>query len=317
MFFGAPSKYRVMELFGIPIYLDTSFAILLLLFVLSSGSFQVGLTHALILALSVLLHEFGHSLTARAFGYRTNDITISLLGGCASLIALPRKGWQEFLTALAGPLVSFLLSASALAVSWLVEIESDWLNGVVAYTFWLNLMLGGFNLLPGFPLDGGRIFRSVMSAFISRPRATLVAMWVGRAFAVLLALSWLVPAVLRCDLGAAFLLASAVLWLMGGRILPLLLRPFMPPMRAQLFAMTAGPVLTMVFAILGWHFAEGSAFGVVRILIAWMIWKEGYREYQLARMESSWTYQDFRAHVSPPPYGGSDDDCDVSKENDR
>lgn len=254
MFFGAPSKYRVMELFGIPIYLDTSFAILLLLFVLSNGSFQVGLTHALILALSVLLHEFGHSLTARAFGYRTNDITISLLGGCASLIALPRKGWQEFLTALAGPLVSFLLSGLSILFYSLADIESDWLAGVLGYTFWLNLMLGGFNLLPGFPLDGGRIFRSFMLLFLSRPKATFVAMVVGRVFAILLGLS---------GLHAVF---------------------------------------------------TGGSWGIVRVLIAWMIWKEGYREYQLARMEANWDYRDYRARVSPPPYGGDGDDCDVTKD---
>jgi len=118
---------------------------------------------------------------------------------------------------------------------------------------WMNLMLGAFNLLPGFPLDGGRIFRSVLRAFLSRPTATLVAMWVGRAFAILLGLSG----------------------------------------------------LHAVFA--------GGNWGFVRLLIAWMIWREGYREYLLARMESNWDYRDYRAHVSPPPYGGDDDDVDVTR----
>ena len=253
MFFGAPSKYKVTEAFGIPIYVDTSFALLLLLFALSCHSFSVGLTQALVLALSVVLHEFGHSLTARAFGYRTTDITISLLGGCASLISLPRKGWQEFLTALAGPLVSFALAGLAFALCLFAPIESDWLYGVIIYMLWLNVMLGGFNLLPGFPLDGGRIFRSFMLLFLSRPKATYVAMIVGRAFAILLGLS---------GLHAIF---------------------------------TGGP------------------WGFVRVLIAWMIWKEGYREYRLAQMESSWRYTDYRAHVSPPPYGGEGDDCDVTR----
>ena len=118
---------------------------------------------------------------------------------------------------------------------------------------WLNVMLGGFNLLPGFPLDGGRIFRSVLRLFLSRPKATFVAMWVGRVFAILLGLSGL-------------------------------------------------------YAIV-----YGGGWGFIRILIAWMIWTEGYREYQLALMESSWDYQDFRARVSPPPYGGEGDDCDVTR----
>ena len=197
--------------------------------------------------------RLGHSLTARLFGYRTNDITISLLGGCASLISLPRKAWQEFLTALAGPLVSFALAIAGFLALVFLRIENRWLDFALWYLMWLNVMLGGFNLLPGFPLDGGRIFRSVLRLFLSRPKATFVAMWVGRVFAILLGLSGL----------------HAIVY--------------------------------------------GGGWGFIRILIAWMIWTEGYREYQLALMESSWDYQDFRARVSPPPYGGEGDDCDVTR----
>jgi stage IV sporulation protein FB len=114
-------------------------------------------------------------------------------------------------------------------------------------------MLGAFNLLPGFPLDGGRIFRSVLLVFFNRSKATFIAMWVGRVFAILLGISGLHAIV------------------------------------------------------------SGGSWGFIRILIAWMIWQEGYREYLLARMESSWDYHDFRARVSPPPYGGRGDDCDVTK----
>ena len=247
------NRFRLCEAFGIPVYVDISFAILLLLFIGSGESFTYGVTEALILALSIVLHEFGHSLTARLFGYRTNDITISLLGGCASLISLPRKAWQEFLTALAGPLVSFALAIAGFLALVFLQIENSWLHFALWYLMWLNVMLGGFNLLPGFPLDGGRIFRSVLRLFLSRPKATFVAMWVGRVFAILLGLSGL-------------------------------------------------------YAIV-----YGGGWGFIRILIAWMIWTEGYREYQLALMESSWDYQDFRARVSPPPYGGEGDDCDVTR----
>ena len=247
------NRFRLCEAFGIPIYVDASFLILLVIFVLSDASLVFGVTEALILALSVISHEFGHSLTARAFGYRTNDITISLLGGCASLIALPRKAWQELLTALAGPLVSFALAAIGFFAWLFLPVENAWLQFALWYLMWLNLMLGAFNLLPGFPLDGGRIFRSVLRAFMSRPKATLVAMWVGRVFAILLGLSGLHAMVTR------------------------------------------GP------------------WGFVRVLIAYMIWTEGWREYQLALMESSWGFSDYRAHVSPPPYGGDGDDCDVTR----
>ena len=240
------SKYRLCELFGIPIYVDISFAILLLIFMMDFGSFTFGIAAALALAISVTLHELGHALTARAFGYRTNDITLSLLGGCASLISLPRKAWQEFLTALAGPLVSFSISFAVLLLDILgIRIENNWLRGVLSYVFYMNIMLGGFNLLPGFPMDGGRIFRSVMQVFVSRPKATLVAMWVGRVFAILLALR-------------------------------------------------------------GVHsIFSGGSWGFISILIAWMIWKEGHREYQLALRDEAWnrwTQDDFNARVSPPPY---------------
>ena len=223
------------------------------LFINSFGLFSYGLTAALILAISVVAHELGHALTARAFGYPTRDITISLLGGCASLIALPRKASQELLTAIAGPLVSFFLAGLGFAGLVLLPSFTHWSYFALSYLMWMNLMLGAFNLLPGFPLDGGRIFRSVLRAFLSRPTATLVAMWVGRAFAILLGLSG----------------------------------------------------LHAVFA--------GGNWGFVRLLIAWMIWREGYREYLLARMESNWDYRDYRAHVSPPPYGGDDDDVDVTR----
>ncbi len=239
------NRYQICELFGIPIYIQSSFIFLLILFVMDMGSFSYGLSVALVLAISVTLHELAHALTARAFGYRTNDITLSLLGGCASLIALPRKAWQELLTALAGPLMSFAISGVALLVSFLVPIENHYVAFVLAYAFWMNIMLGGFNLLPGFPMDGGRIFRSVMRAFLSRAKATLVAMWVGRAFAILLALRGL------------------------------------------------------------WSIVNGGSWGFISILIAWMIWREGMREYQMALAEEDfrrWTQDDFNARVSPPPY---------------
>ena len=240
------SRYHVCDLFGIPINITSSFIVLLVLFVLDFGSFSYGLAIALVLALSVTLHELAHALTARAFGYRTRDITLSLLGGCASMIALPRKASQEFLVALAGPLMSFALAGGVLLFDVLgIPVRNNFLRYVLGYAFWMNVMLGGFNLLPGFPMDGGRIFRSAMRLFTTRAKATLVAMWVGRVFAILLGLRGLVT----------------------------------------------------VF--------HGGSFGFISILIAWMIWQEGWREYQLALAEEdfrSWTQDDFNARVSPPPY---------------
>jgi len=239
-------RYRIFEAFGIPVYVNLSFVFLLIVFVMDFHSFTFGIAAALTLAISVTAHELGHALTAGAFGYRTQSITLSLLGGCASLTSMPRKAWQEFLTAIAGPLVSFLLSGISFALLAFAPISNEWLQGVLYYAMWMNVMLAAFNLLPGFPMDGGRIFRSTMRIFMSRAKATFVAMWVGRVFAILLGLRGV------------------------------------------------------------WSVFNGGGWGFVSILIAWMIWREGYREYLMVRQEedfSRWTQDDFNARVSPPPYG--------------
>jgi len=275
-----PRKFRLCEVLGIPIFLDFSLVILLLMFTTGGSGFVSGLVGAALLLVSITAHELGHALTARAYGYETHDITLSLLGGCASLIALPRKPMQEFLTALAGPAVSFALAAGAFA--GVASLAEGSVSGFVVYcftdgalgsadlrcardVFWIvdrllefglmNLMLGLFNLLPGFPMDGGRIFRSAMRAFMSRARATYIAMIVGRCFAVLLALSAL------------------------NRIV------------------------------------HGGNWGVVTLLIAWMIWKEGHREYLQALSEEQWGggRWDYSARISPPPYGGDSEDVELRR----
>lgn len=247
-----PRKIKVCDAFGIPVYVDFSLIFLLLIFATDFGSFSFGLACALMLAVSITAHELGHALTARVFGFATRDITLSLLGGCASLVSLPRKAWQEFLTAIAGPAVSFALAGLSCLALMLFPVENAFSYNVLIYVMWMNVMLGAFNLLPGFPMDGGRIFRSSMRAFMSRAKATYVAMIVGRVFAVLLGLS---------GLQAVF---------------------------------------------------SGGPWGFVRILIAWMIWREGWREYQLAKYEEqSRGWGDWSARVSPPPYGGDDDEVEI------
>lgn len=238
-------RYRICELFGIPVYVELSFLVLLFIFISNFGSFSFGVAAALALAVSITLHELGHALTARAFGCETRDISLSFVGGCASLAVMPRKAWQEFLTAAAGPLVSFVLFAVFGAVLLFVPIETHWTNALIWYVCVMNLVLGLFNLLPGFPMDGGRIFRSLMRLFMSRAKATFVAMLVGRVVAIFVGLRGL------------YLLVT------------------------------------------------GGNWGFISIMIAWMIWREGMREYLQALAEDDfgrWTQDDFNARVSPPPY---------------
>ena len=235
-------RWKIFEFFDIPVYVDVSFLVLLFLFLNSGGSFSFGLMQALVLGLSIVAHEYGHALTGRVFGCETHDINLSMIGGCASMTSMPRRGGQEFLVAIAGPFVSFALCGLGYSVLRFFPVENDFLAYTLVYLFYLNLVLGCFNLLPGFPMDGGRIFRSMLMLFTTRPKATLVAMWVGRVVAVLLGLSGL------------------------------------------------------------YSLFNGGSWAFIRIFIAWMIWKDGYREYQIALAESNWGYHDFRAKVSPPPY---------------
>lgn len=192
-------KYKICEAFGIPVYTEISFLLILFLFATSFGSFAYGIACGLVLAISIVLHELGHALTARAFGYKTRDITISFLGGCASLSSMPRKAYQEFLTAAAGPLVSFMLAGLSFFVLFLfggmnavqgivVKGFDEFFHTVFYYSMWTNFILGCFNLLPGFPMDGGRIFRCIARIFTTRVKATYIAMIVGRATAVLIGL---------------------------------------------------------------------------------------------------------------------------------
>lgn len=146
------SKYFICELFGIPITADVTSLGLLLLLVFDLG-LPLGLPCAILLAVSIVLHELAHSLTSRAFGCSISEIRLSILGGCASG-EIPRAAWKELLMAAAGPAMSFLIGFGLLFGLSGVVVESDWLRAVLGYAMVMNLMLGAFNLLPGFPMDG-------------------------------------------------------------------------------------------------------------------------------------------------------------------
>jgi Zn-dependent protease len=181
--FGSFDLFRV---FGIPVRVHTSL-ILFLLFgglFLSPGNGAVGFvkTFAMLAFVfaCVLLHELGHSLVALHHGVPVSRITLYPLGGVASLARMPREPRKEFEITLAGPLVNFAL-ATLFGVMHLV-----WPNGFWITLSRINLGLGIFNLLPGFPMDGGRLLR----AFLARKRpylqATRIAVEVGRSVALIL-----------------------------------------------------------------------------------------------------------------------------------
>lgn len=132
---------------------------------------------------SILLHELGHATVAQRNGMPVNSITLFIFGGVAQIGERPKTSGIEFRVAVAGPLVSFALAA-AFGLIWLVGRDVSWLAAPSAWLARLNLVLGLFNLLPGFPLDGGRILRAlVWGATGNERRAAQVALISGQIVA--------------------------------------------------------------------------------------------------------------------------------------
>jgi Zn-dependent protease len=171
---------------------------LLPLFVLLSGLGSVGAVGAgfniaILFAVfgCVALHELGHAAAARLFGIGTKDIVLYPLGGVASLERMPRNPLQEIVIALAGPAVNVviavglggLLVLNGLSPSSSTEVT--YAAQFVEHLLVANVMLVAFNMLPAFPMDGGRVLRAFLALFLPRVRATEIAVSVGTVFAVL------------------------------------------------------------------------------------------------------------------------------------
>ncbi|HEX8437725.1 site-2 protease family protein [Archangium sp.] len=169
-----------------------------------------GLGLVVALFLSVLVHELAHSFYALRKGGQVSDITLMMIGGVSRITRMPEGPRQEALMALVGPLTSLALGGLFLAAyTLLAGARSFNLQFAVFYLGSLNVFLGFFNLLPAFPMDGGRILRSLLSVRLGRVRATQVAGGVGKAFAVLFGLLGLVSGNFVLVLIAAFVFLGA------------------------------------------------------------------------------------------------------------
>lgn len=192
-------RFRIARVFGIDVYIHWTFVLLLaLLFVggvavrsspdpLRDALHKVALTLAVFFC--VVLHEFGHALTARLFGIRTRDIVVLPFGGVARLERFRYTPTAELVVTIAGPLVNVLI-AIVLGVVLIGMSGSATLTNRAAYAsdflnqlFAINILLVLFNMIPSFPMDGGRVLRSLLAYVCSFETATVIAGRLGQIFA--------------------------------------------------------------------------------------------------------------------------------------
>ncbi|NNE90489.1 MAG: site-2 protease family protein [Verrucomicrobiales bacterium] len=188
---------------GIPVRIHWTFSLLILFAAFSNYAASeslkaagVGTVFLILVFLCVVLHEFGHALTARRFGVNTRSITLSPIGGVASMDRIPEKWTHEFWITAAGPAVNVaicLILAPFLffvnPAEFIAPFNQTTALGMVAKLFAANAILALFNLIPAFPMDGGRILRSVLSSVTGRLQATTIAARIGQGFALLLGLA--------------------------------------------------------------------------------------------------------------------------------
>lgn len=180
---------KLFKIFGISIYIHTTFLVLPVYFFIIAG--LKGVFLILFVFSCVTLHELCHSLAAKRFGVKVRGITLYPIGGVASITSYPEKPSQEFLISLAGPAFNIIFSAALfyplykiLGPSVLFKPSLRTWPQTFAYAFWVNPSLALFNLLPAFPMDGGRILRSFLARRIGLRRATRIAVGIGHFFAL-------------------------------------------------------------------------------------------------------------------------------------
>jgi len=224
------SSIKLLTVRGIPIRMHITFPLIL---ILAAFQFAVGQSNwlqgalfgvvaTLLLFVGVVLHELAHSVVAMAFGTEVEDIVLLPLGGVAQMKRMPEKPYQELLMAIAGPAMSALIGITLglltlllIPLGTLVEFARSMATGGLRWAYLLpyltvvNLFLAGFNLLPAFPMDGGRVLRAMLATIMPFSRATAIAISVGQGLAWLLGLIGLMGRNVPMILVAVFVYVGA------------------------------------------------------------------------------------------------------------
>ena len=187
-------QWKLARIAGIDVYMHATFLLLIGWVAFShwteQGTLQAVLSGVLFILLLfgfVVMHEYGHALTARKFGIRTRDITLYPIGGVARLERMPEKPIEELWVALAGPAVNVVVAAALFGYLLFTRTFEPFTSLTVSTGSFIerlmivNLWLVGFNLIPAFPMDGGRVLRALLGLRMEYVRATQIAANVGQA----------------------------------------------------------------------------------------------------------------------------------------
>jgi Zn-dependent protease/CBS domain-containing protein len=202
------SSIRLFDIRGITLRVHLTFPLILVWAALQFGLFAglgtsgaiFGILVTMLLFVIVVLHELGHSVVAQHYGIAVKDIVLLPIGGMAQMKSIPEDPVQEFFIAIAGPLVNFILAGLMILVNLVFGLGGSLTNPVALlfgfggisvasifnYLFIANLFLGIFNLLPAFPMDGGRILRALLATRLNYVKATDIAALIGKMMAILL-----------------------------------------------------------------------------------------------------------------------------------
>ncbi len=224
------TSFQIGKILGIPIKLHITFLLILPVFSLVFATnpapfgfqdlttplmnYLLSLITTILLFLCVLLHELGHSYVAQRYGVEIKDITLMLIGGVSSMEEIPRNPSQELKMAFAGPLVSLVIGFTIFVSNFLVASMINSYAATPIYMMFnilssINIVLGLFNLLPAFPMDGGRVLRAWYAKRMNYVQATHYAASIGKIFAILMGIiglfsnAWLILIAFFVYIGAS------------------------------------------------------------------------------------------------------------------